>query len=69
MNKIQILGFITIVVGFIVSGIGTFYGSDWSVNNFLGVDGGPYSSTVGIVGLVIVCGGFYLLGYEEKRAS
>jgi hypothetical protein len=66
MNKIQILGLITIVVGFIVSGIGTLFGSDWNVNNLI-AKGGPYSYSLGTVGLVMVTAGFYLLGYEKRR--
>ena len=68
MNKIKILGLITIVVGFIVTGIGTFVGSNWNLNNLM-AEGGPYWRTVGMVGLAIVTAGIYLLTYEKRRTS
>lgn len=68
MNKIQILGLITIVAGFIVTGIGTFVGSDWNINNLM-ADGGPYALSVGFVGVIVVLAGFYLLSYEKRQTS
>ena len=44
MNKIQILGLITLVIGFIVTEIGTFVESNWNLNNLM-AEGGPYSTT------------------------
>ena len=68
MNKIQILGLITLVVGFIVTGIGTFVGSNWNLNNLM-AEGGPYSHNVGWVGVAIVTASVYLLTYEKRRTS
>ena len=66
MNKIMILGLITLVVGFIVTGIGTFVGSNWNLNNLM-AEGGPYSHTVGIAGLIIVMAGIYII--TSKKAG
>ncbi len=56
------------LVGFIVNGIGTLVGSNWNFNNLM-AEGGPYSYTVGIIGLVMVVAGAYLLSYEKTRTS
>ncbi|HYY85778.1 MAG TPA: hypothetical protein VE594_01590 [Nitrososphaeraceae archaeon] len=52
MNKLLISAIITIVVGFIVTGIGTLVGSDWSVNNRI-AKGRPYVYNTGIIGVVL----------------
>ena len=62
----MILGLITLVAGFIVTGIGTFVGSNWNLNNLM-AEGGPYSYTVGIAGLIIVMAGIYII--TSKKAG
>ncbi|HYY85553.1 MAG TPA: hypothetical protein VE594_00450 [Nitrososphaeraceae archaeon] len=52
MNKLLISAIITIVVGFIVTGIGILVGSDWRVNNLIAI-GRPYAYNIGIIGVVI----------------
>ena len=64
MNKIKGVGVIVLALGFIVAGIGTFVGSDWSFNNMSG-KAGPYAYTVGIAGLVVLLVGIYFITSEK----
>lgn len=60
MNKIMVIGLIVLASGFIVAGIGTFVGSNWSLDHPTS-SGGPYAYTVGIAGLVILMAGIYII--------
>ena len=64
MNKIMVIGLIVLTSGFIVSGIGTFVGSSWSFSHPTSI-GGPYASTVGIAGLIILMAGIYIITSEK----
>lgn len=48
------------LVGFIVSGIGTLVGSKWNFNNLM-AEGGPHSHTIGPAGLIIVMADIYII--------
>lgn len=66
MNKLMAIGLIVIATGFIVSGIGTLSGSEWSFSNPF-AKGGPYSYTVGIAGLLIVLAGIYIITTNKSN--
>jgi hypothetical protein len=60
MNKIMVIGFIVFASGFIVSGIGTSVGSNWSFSHPTTLPA-PYAYSVGIAGLIILMAGIYII--------
>lgn len=58
-----VVGIILVIAGFIVSGIGTYAGAKCPVT-FPICQSGPYSYTIGILGVVIVVVGGYFVSYN-----
>ena len=59
MDKPRKLGIVLLIAGFVVSGIGTLWGS--SYENIILPKERPYAYTIGIGGLIILMAGIFFL--------